>query len=234
MTDSIRVAQDIGLKVRESANILILAPSPHPTDINICTDLLAVRPPEEVNIWCLAITLSPEERIWHWHNRRGSLPTRFKIVTTGSPFPESEQVVSQDEKPLESPEVIRSDDPGNLTKIGVEFTEALTEWQDTPERTMICIHSVTALIQYVEFSKIFKFLHKLKTEVEQTNAVAHYHMDPSAHEATTVGKIKQLFDTVVEVEPDDSWHVMTREFEAHGDGAIPTLDALDTEPLVDE
>lgn len=267
MSNSVRVAQDVGLKVRDSSNILILAPSPHPMDINLCTDLLAVRPPEEVNVWCLGITLSPEERIRHWYDRVGPLPTEFKIVTTGSPpspttldatdpFDEGGDAdeVAGDEATgddaasgscdhahsdagacsHDAPEITTLREPGNLTKIGVEFAEALNEWRDAPERTMICIHSVTALVQYAEFTQAFKFLHELTNEVEQTNAVAHYHMDPSAHEDKTVGKIKRLFDTVVRVDSDDSWHVMTREFEAHGDGAIPTLDAIDTPPAIPE
>jgi hypothetical protein len=221
-------AQAVGLKVRDASNILLHAPTPHPRERNICPDLLGLRPPDESNVWCLGITISPEERLWHWTDRVGHFPSGFKLVTVGNPASHATRTTPAfDESNGDLPEVITISEPSNLTKIGVKFTEALNEWQGSSERTMVCIHSITALIQYAEFAQVFKFLHSLKTEVEEASAVAHYHMDPTAHEKQTVGKIKQLFDTVVRIDLDDNWHVMTREFEAKGEGAIPTLDELD-------
>lgn len=225
MNDGILVAQDVGLTVRESSNILFLAPSPHPMDEHVCTDLLAMRPPEEVNLWCLDVTLSAEERVSRWNERVGRPPAEARLVTIGDPSSVPTVTFSNGEE--RRPEVVVLEEPGNHTKIGVEFTNALAKWEDSGRRIMICIHSITALVQYAEFDRLFRFLHKLKNGVDGANAVAHYHMDPAAHDDGTVAKVRQLFDTVIEVDEDNSWHVTTREFTAEGEGAIPTLDALE-------
>ena len=229
MADDILVAQDIGLKVRESSNILLLAPSPHPSDLNICTDILAIRPEEQFNIWSLGITLSADDRITHWHDRVGRTPSEFKVVTTGDPRipPAGDHGHDHGAAGALDPEVVTLSDPGNLTKIGVELTNSLTEWGANDHKTMVCIHSITALMQYVEVKSVFKFLHEIKNEVDRANGVAHYHMDPYAHDEATIGKVKQIFDTVIRIDLEENWHVTNREFEVTGDGAIPTLDALD-------
>lgn len=229
MADDILVAEDIGLKVRESSNILLLAPSPHPSDLNICTDILAIRPTETFNIWSLGITLSADDRIAHWHDRVGRTPSEFKVVTTGDPriHPAADHGPDGEETDPLDPEVVTLSDPGNLTKIGVELTNSLDAWRRNDHKTMVCIHSITALMQYVEVKSVFKFLHEVKNAIDRSNGVAHYHMDPYAHDEETIGKVKQIFDTVIRIDVEENWHVTNREFEVAGNGAIPTLDALD-------
>lgn len=228
MASDILEAQDIGLKVSESSNILVLTPTPHPVDINLCTDLLAVRPPEEINIWCLDLTVSPKDRALHWTERIGRPPARYRVLTTGNPqlplFPDDDTDLPR------SAEVVNINDPGNLTQMGIDLTTTLTEWDQHHEQTMLCVHSITTLTQYAPFSRVFKFLHELKDEVDQSRAVSHCHMDPLAHDDQQISTIKQVFDTVVEVDRENNWRVMTREFEAEGTGVIPTLDQLAETP----
>lgn len=227
-TSDILEPQDIGLKVRESSNILLLSPSPHPLELDVCNDFLAIRPPDEVNVWCLGLTISPAERAWFWNNRVGDYPEGFSIV---SPSPEDRSPADlrlPHGRPLPPDvDVAVINEPGNLTKIGVELTNALRGWADSGRRTMVCVHSVTTLMQYASQDHVFRFLHKVKNEIEQATAVAHYHMDPDAHSPRTIAKTRQLCDTVVEIDADEHWQVTTREFEAEGHGPIPTLDALD-------
>lgn len=229
MASDILEAQDIGLKVRESSTILVLTPTPHPIDINLCNDLLAVRPPAEINVWCLGITVSPVARAWHWNERIGEPPARFRMVATG----DSSDPRHPDSDDLQEtfPEVITISDPGNLTKIGIDLTNTLAEWDDSTEHSMVCVQSITALTQYAPFGRVFKFLHEMKDKVDQANAVAHCHMDPNAHDDQSIAQIKQVFDTVVSVDNENNWRVTTREFEAEGTGVIPTLDELDQDPL---
>lgn len=236
MEDEIIEATPGGLTIREASNILFLAPSPHPTDITICTDFLSICPPEDANVWCLGITLSAAEREWYWKSRVGSLPTEFKVLSAG-PLQSNNTTDPPDTVPGHSPEEITCDhltDPSNLTEIGINLTSTLSEWESNGNQTMICIHSISSLLQYVPLNRVFQFLHKITLEVDQTNAVAHYHMDPSAHEPETIGKLRQLFDSVVRIDKNDNWEVITREIEAEGTGTIPTLDFInrptDTNP----
>lgn len=232
MAPDILEAQDVGLKVSESSNILVLTPTPHPVDINLCTDLLAVRPPDEINVWCLDLTVSPTDRANHWVDRVGAPPARFRMVTTGN----TDDALFANTPPGRSisANVIQIAEPGNLTQMGIDLTSTLTEWDQHQEQTMICVHSITTLTQYAPFSRVFKFLHEVKDEVDQSNAVSHCHMDPMAHDDQQISTIKQLFDSVVEVDRENNWRVVTREFEAEGTGLIPTLDQLGTDSVFED
>lgn len=228
MTDDIIEATPGGLTIREASNILFLAPSPHPTDITICTDFLSLCPPDQANIWCLGITLSADEREWYWKSRVGDLPNNFKILSAG-PLQSDDE--SQPDEALHShmADEITCDhltDPSNLTQIGINLTSTLSEWEATQHQTLICIHSISSLLQYVPLNRVFQFLHKITLEVDQTNAVAHYHMDPSAHEPEAIGKLRQLFDSVVRIDKNENWQVVTREIEAEGTGPIPTIEFI--------
>lgn len=206
------------LHLREATNILLLAPSPHPMDVSTCMDLQTVTSPEETNVWSLGITLSANARIWQWEERVGCLPAGYEIITIGDRPGEQPETTSD----IQNVTVLN--EPGNLTQVGVKLTNALHRWQDDDRQTIVCLHSVTALMQYAGLTQVFKFLHKIKNEVEQADAIAHYHMDPNAHKEQTIAKIKQLFDTVIEIDRDDTWNITTREFEVAGAGSVPDID----------
>ncbi len=228
MADDIIEATPGGLTIREASNILFLAPSPHPNDITICTDFLSLCPPQNANIWCLGITLSAAEREWYWKSRVGDLPNKFKILSAG-PLQSDDEPQPDENLHTHGADEITCDhltDPSNLTQIGINLTSTLSDWEATQNQTMICIHSISSLLQYVPLNRVFQFLHKITLEVDQTNAVAHYHMDPSAHEPETIGKLRQLFDSVVRIDKNENWQVVTREIEAEGTGSIPTIEFL--------
>lgn len=67
----------------------------------------------------------------------------------------------------------------------------------------MCFHSITALLQYADLSCVFRFLHVLTRHVDTVDGVAHYHIDPTAHDAQTLATIETLFDTVIEYEDGD-------------------------------
>ena len=57
--------------------------------------------------------------------------------------------------------------------------------------------SLNTLLAHIELKRVFRFLHVLVNRVKSTGATAHYHLDPSAHEDSTVATLTSLFDTVV-------------------------------------
>lgn len=100
--------------------------------------------------------------------------------------------------------------PGNLTKIGVELNELLTSWTEDGARLTVCFESLTPLIQYSDVEKVYKFMHVFSNQVEASDARAHYHLDPNAHEASDVNLLMTTFDGVVEVNADGDVSVRTR------------------------
>ncbi len=75
-------------------------------------------------------------------------------------------------------------------------------WAKNQNQTVICFHSLTALIQYADLQRVFRFLHVLTARIDLIDAVAHFHMDPGAHDAQTRNTLVQLFDAVINIGED--------------------------------
>lgn len=73
----------------------------------------------------------------------------------------------------------------------------------------ICFDSITPLLQYVDSKQAYRFLHTLGGHIQSANAVAHYHMDPVAHDEQSVALVTSLVDAVVEIEESGDWTITT-------------------------
>ena len=79
--------------------------------------------------------------------------------------------------------------PSNLSGLGTAIDEALAVL-DGP--VTVCLDSVTAMTQYVEFATAFRFLHTLTSQVHGTTARVHLHVDPQAHDEQSLSTLTSL------------------------------------------
>jgi len=87
-------------------------------------------------------------------------------------------------------------DPTDLTGVGI----AVGEWvraRDADERPIVCLDSLSALLQYADRERAFRFLHALAAQIRSAGATAYVSVDPGAHDEATLGTFRTLFDTVV-------------------------------------
>lgn len=186
-----------------SNNILLLAPSQ--VEANVCTGLYRSEDPEDIR--CITITYLDDagDRSRRWRTNQGSLPTELVVVEAGGNRGTAGKRESRD-----TVEVLR-EPADDLTWLGIHANEYLTRWFDLDDEIVLCLDSLSVMLQYVETERAYKFLHVLTSRVEQADALAHYHMDPSVHDDQTINLLKQLCDTAIEYDPEtDEWSVMTR------------------------
>ena len=96
--------------------------------------------------------------------------------------------------------------PSDLTGLGVAISEVLSEWDDP---VLVCFDSLTSMLQYVDSDTAYEFLHAVTGQVHAARARAHFHVDPAAHDETTLAGITSLFDARVSV--NDRTTVRTRD-----------------------
>ena len=101
--------------------------------------------------------------------------------------------------------------PNDLTGLGIRITEFLSDWADNDNRTVVCFDSLTALLQYVELDTAYEFLHIITGRMASTDAFAHFHMDPDAHDEQTVEIVTGLMDAVVEVDEEGGRNIRSRK-----------------------
>jgi hypothetical protein len=182
-----------------------------------CVDLLHPDAAEETNVLWVSYTKSPDQQLRRWREHTDERPAEMGMVSvedstrsvaaeaggnggpSGPSLPETNAPV----------ETVNS--PNDLTGLGIRITEFLTDWEDNGNRTVVCFDSLTALLQYVDLETAYEFLHIITGRMAKTDAFAHFHMDPDAHDDQTVAIITSLMDAVVETDDGGDHEVRTRK-----------------------
>lgn len=92
--------------------------------------------------------------------------------------------------------------PGDLSKLGIVITQLLSEFSATPRRTVLCVHTLSALHNHVGTKTLFRFLNTLQGRLRSEDAVGHYHMDPELHDEIVIETLRSVFDSVVRFSAD--------------------------------
>jgi len=210
--------------VHPGDSVLLLCPSMVADEDGACTDLLTLDDPERRRVLCVCLSHSADHRRTVWNRTVGVSPADAAVIVPdrqsmlygewGSEPEASERGAALDtgrrvpvaEAGGFDPSVERVGSPGDLTTLGVRITERLDAWETGPtdHRTVVCFDSVSTLLQYTDFQGAYKFLDALVNYVEDAGAIAHFHMDPGAHDEQTVDGLRQLFHSVYAYE-DGEW-----------------------------
>lgn len=170
------------------ASILLQAPGFGDGGVDACVDLVVAAEPS--NVLFVSYGGDPSERLARCRER-GLDPEATMAVVVGD--------VGGGVDGFDAVETLSA--PSDLTGLGIAVTEALA---DVEGRTAVCLDSVTALLQYVDFETAFEFLHVFVGRCYRQEAVGHLHVDPGAHDEQTVAKLASLVDGRVVVAEDGS------------------------------
>ena len=110
--------------------------------------------------------------------------------------------------------------PGDLTGIGIEFSEIARNAESSGvDDLRIGFDSLTPLLMYVELQRLFRFLHVFTSQIQSRDWLGLFAIDPDSHDEQVVNTISQLFDGMIEIRlPDDGG----RQIRARGITSSPT------------
>lgn len=185
--------------ISDASNVLLLAPTGDQS-LSLCFDALAQSTLSETNVLAVTYTSKPAEWVASWGEHVGGQPASGSLVVVGQSDTEFE------DDPWTATAV---ESPGDLTGIGIELSNSLSGLADSvgPDGSVVaCFDSVTALLQYADLQRAFRFLHVVTGRVRNADARCYYRLDPTAHDEQTMATLDGLFDTTVERE-DDGWTV---------------------------
>jgi len=95
----------------------------------------------------------------------------------------------------------------DLTGVGIRAGDYFENHGGTD--TVVTFDSLTALLQYVDLDRAFRFLRVLVDRVPTVGVVERYHVDPNAHEDEVLATLSSLFDAVARFD-DGGWAVRRR------------------------
>ena len=178
--------------VREQSRVLLLA---SPTEIDqhgLCFDTLSTETPEQQHVLTIAYNRRPAAFVEGWREHNDALPASMAIVC-----PESQAT------PDESlPDGVHETHvaAGDLTGVGIAVSRYLDRWEDDEKPITACLDSLTALLQYTDTDRVFRFLHTIIGRFVAVGASAHVHLDPGTQDDQTIATLSTLFDAVVQRE----------------------------------
>ena len=178
----------------DGRNVLLLTPGSRRHENRLCAKHLHAPSGEGAAVIFVTLTESPDRRIQILRDHAKQPPARVGVVCAG------ESRRGGNGKPP-GVAVRTVEDPGDLARLGVGISDALSSWADDYPTT-VCFHSLTALLQFVKLSRVFRFVYTLGGRVASSGARAHFHLDPNAHDDQAVATLSPLFDSVVRVTDD--------------------------------
>lgn len=193
-------------QLEDASNILVKAPAFSSGKTHACRDLLSIQPAAALNALVFTYYKSAERWLSAFQKHEREMPHNMVVVSVGDSMrATTTRSDSSGIRPLtpNQPVIDTVSSPADLTGIGIKITEYLrafenTQYGDGPGPTAICFDSLTALLQYTTEERAFRFLHTLTMWVRQSNATAHYHIDPTAHDTQTIATLEPLFDATLD------------------------------------
>lgn len=194
-----------GQPLEEASTILLLASALDPLAEEACSNLLTLAPGRgRDRVLAISFTKTADDRLTTWEAcDAGHVPAEVGVVGGPEVVPAD---TTCDDHDVEI-SIATVDHPGNLTQLGVAISEYLDAWDDG-DGLAVCFHSLTTLLQYADRDCVFRFLNVLTRELADADAVAHFHMDPRAHDGETLATLVSVFDAVIETDGGE-WTVST-------------------------
>lgn len=198
---------DIG----SASNVLLLGSSFDSVASDICAELLTIERPSEEDVLAVTLMDSPDDWMDDWQKTVGQeRPAKTSFVTADDGMRSAAAGAGGAGAALPGSMTVHTvSNPSDLTGLGMHISEQFSTWQNDGNHIVLDFDSLTTLLEYAARENVFKFMHVLTGRVDSADAVAHYHMDPTAHEPQEVSTFKSLMDAVVEVE-DGEWTVASR------------------------
>ena len=191
-----------GVDLEGASNVLVLAESLDDAARESYYGTLLPEDPSSVDVLAVDYRRTPEEYLEEWRRYIGGRPRRCGIVCV-----DGAARSSGDGSEVGPGAVATVESPTDLTGLGITVGNYLES--NGGSDTIVTFDSLTMLLQYVERERAFRFLGVLGNRVEEADAVAHYHMDPKAHDDQEMATLSSLFDAVARFD-DGEWSVRRR------------------------
>jgi hypothetical protein len=208
-----RRANRVGDRIGDAASVLLIGPLLEEHSEAACIELLTPEDPSGTNVLSVTLSQTPSERLAIWGREVGErLPKRASIVDATGRGATGDDRHDSDLPPSVSLDIL----PGSAgpVDVGVAVAHHLGRWAGTDERTVLCLHSLTALLDAFEADQVVDLVNSLNDLCASEGVRAHHHLDPSAHDEKLVARFRPLYDAVVEQVPDEGWRVSVPDPEA--------------------
>lgn len=192
--------------IDDASNVLVVGPADTPVEYDLCAKLCTTEPIASRRL-LVTTDQSPDERLNALRGYGAGSFDESVVIAIGDQMRSSNgDGSSTRENRGETVTVETINNPRDLTRLGLLINKHLAGPIEGPP-AVVCFHTLSTLLQFVEIEKAFRFLHVLQGRARTANARAHYHLDPSNHDEQVLHTLRPIFDFTV-------------RFDAAGDVAV--------------
>lgn len=188
---------DADESLAEASNVLCISPEISSSKEACCQDLLTRRGAPD-RIVGVTVASSPGGRMAEWGDAINPMTTDLTFIDVShggrSAAMSADGFGGQNGALVDVVDVQDVD----LRDIGSEITNQLDS--DAEENVVVCVDSLTDLLQFESAETLSRFLHVLTARVSQAGAAAHYHIDAHGHPEHVFETLSPLFDATVRAE----------------------------------
>jgi hypothetical protein len=178
-------------------NVLLLSDgSSHAAACEACDDLLS-RDAERVAE--LRVTFDGSEAGAGVSEAGGRRPAHKGLVSVGDEVRDASAAGAPDFSGPVALDAVA--DPGDLQSIGLSVSRFCERWAEST--VVVCFDALDDLFEHASPDTVFRFVHVLGKRLDAADAVAHFHLDPSAHDEEVVNTFASIFDDVVRAHESD-------------------------------
>ena len=172
-----------------------------------CVDLLSVEPYGEESLLGVLHAESFETRVSAWDQYMDERPPETAAINVGD-FPRSATAMDGGTETVHHREPVAFvPEAENLAELRAAITDSLSGLETADRQLVVCFDSITRLVRNVPRERAVRFLRSITNQMEQVDAVAHYHLDPDELAPETRASITPLFDAHVVVDEGGDWTV---------------------------
>jgi len=170
---------------------LVLGPAIPASETTDCLDLFDVS--GAASVLHVDYVRSPEWRLRQWSSADRPQLERLGILRVGWRG-NAVRPVERLGSTLDVDVDVRTvEEPGNLTGVGLRLIQLLERLADGPGSTVVCVHSLSVMLQFVSLARLAKFIPACNEQFERFGARGHFHLDPDAHDDETVERLRGCF-----------------------------------------
>jgi len=191
------------------SSVLLLASSSD-LETDACVTLLTRHATGRTNVLGATVSRCPGERLARLQRRvPDRVPARAAIVDAGRGVRSAAERDVPPETTLD-----RLPEHAEPVDLGMALARWLGSWESAAASTVLCLHSVTALVEAFDRDSVISLVDGLNRVCEAVEAVGHHHMDPTAHDGETLAMFRPLYDAVIDVTDEDGWTVTLADDDA--------------------
>lgn len=174
--------------------VLLLAPDVQGRSVDTCVRALQ-RVDEQIDrAAAVTINRSASEWLAQWESKPVSATTPVTCVDVD----EDTRSTASEPDGISGTTVERISDPTDLEALGRRISDVLERANEAGDDMGIAVHSLTSVLRHVDESTAFKFVYTLGEVTRRVDGVVFFHLDPDAHDQTSVETFRILCDEVVE------------------------------------